>query len=680
MRTRRHLTALFAVAWVGLGVLGAASLAAAAVPSWTTYDHDSARTATDPDTGSPVAPTPAWSTPAALDGSVWAQPLIDGSTVYVATENDTVYALNAATGAVAWQRSVGTPVPSSSLPCGDISPTVGITSTPVIDPSTGRIYVVADVLRSGAVQHQLDALSLATGAPVAGFPVAVDPPGQDPKAILNRGALALDGGRVIIPYGGNDGDCSSYHGWLVSAPASGGGSTSAFEVDGGSGESRGAIWGAGDGPSQDAAGDLFVETGNGNSTNADLQESVVELGPSMRVLAHWTPANWKTLDNNDTDLGSAEPLPLPDGLLFVAGKDGVGRLVSATALGTSGQVFSAPACSSGGVYGASLYRDGIIYVPCSGGLVALSLSSSGAPSFTKVAGFAAPAAASGPPIYAGGLIWSTGWRDTQLLYGLDPTSGSVRYQTSPGSFEHFVAPSAGGGRLFVATGSRVTALRIEAFPPATATALTSSANPARAGTPITLTASVTPAPDGGTIAFTAAGVALPGCGAVPVNAAGRAACATTLSVGSHPLQAQYTGDAFYGPSASAPLAEKVTAAAPALSRVSIAPRQTTAVRGTILRLYLSEASLVDVQISRLRAGRRFRRRCIVNAHRGSRCTTAVHARSINVHARAGADRVRLALRGLPSGRYVITVSARNGDGQRSAPVTVRLQVLRPRRR
>ncbi|HWD84509.1 MAG TPA: PQQ-binding-like beta-propeller repeat protein [Solirubrobacteraceae bacterium] len=445
------------------GFMLAATAAAAAVPAWTTYNHDGGRSATDPDSTTPVAPAVAWST-AALDGPAYAQPLVYGSRVYVATENDTIYALDAATGAVVWQRSVGTPVPAGSLPCGDISPTVGITSTPVIDPAAGRIYAVADVLAGGAVHHQLAAVDLTTGAPVAGFPVAVDPPGQDPKAILQRSALALDAGRVIIPYGGNDGDCSTYHGWLVSVAESGTGAQAIFEVDSAPGESQGAIWGAGDGPSQDGGGHLFVETGNGNSSTLDYQESVVELDPSLNVIAHWAPSNWKALDSSDTDLGSSEPLPLPGGLLFVAGKDGIGRLVSATALTATGEVFSAPVCASGGVFGASLYSAGVVYVPCSGGLRAVSLSGT---SFTPRAGFSAPAAAIGPPIFAGGLVWSTGW-NTGTLYGLDPATGAIRFQTAPGNFAHFATPSAGGGRLFMAAGSRVSALTIASVPPATA--------------------------------------------------------------------------------------------------------------------------------------------------------------------------------------------------------------------
>ena len=672
--TRATRLAIVTGALLALGVAGAT----AAVPGWTTYDHDSARSATDPDSTAAVTPTAAWSAAVPLDGPVWAQPLVYGSRAYVVTENDTVYALDTATGAVVWQRSVGTPVPSGDLPCGDITPTVGITSTPAIDPATGRIYAVADVLIGGAVEHQLVALDLDTGALASGFPVAVDPPGQDPKAILQRGALALDAGRVIIPYGGNDGDCSTYHGWLVSAAQSGAGAQTTFEVDSGSGESQGAIWGAGDGPSQDAAGDLFVETGNGNSSTPDFQESVVQLGPSLAVLAHWTASNWKALDTSDLDLGSAEPLPLPGGLLFVAGKDGVGRLVSATALGSAGQVFSAQVCSSGGVFGASLYRAGVIYVPCSGGLVALAVTTASGPSFTPLAGFSAPAGASGPPIFAGGLVWSTGWRSTGILYGLDPATGAVRFQTALGSFAHFATPSAGGGRLFVAAGSKVSALTISAFPPATTITLAASANPVTAGRPVTLTATVAPAPDAGAISFTAAGVALPGCGAVNIAAGtGQATCRATLTAGRHPLQAAYTGDAYFGASTSAVLAEVVAPLpGPKLSRVHLGSRRFTARQGTILSLTLSQAAQLRIQVSRTLSGHKRGRRCRLGLKHGRRCSVSRRARRLAFHGHGGSNRLRLRLRGLSPGNYAATVVAVGQSSRRSKTVTVRFTIIR----
>src|SRR5947209_5019176 len=141
--------------------------AAAAVPAWTTYRHDDGRSGVDPDSASPVAPARAWQS-TALDGAMWSQPLLYGSRVYVATQNDTVYALDAATGAVVWQQHVATPVPSGQLPCGNISPVVGIISTPVIDPAAARIFVVGDTWDGSTIRHELFGLDLGTGSVTVG--------------------------------------------------------------------------------------------------------------------------------------------------------------------------------------------------------------------------------------------------------------------------------------------------------------------------------------------------------------------------------------------------------------------------------------------------------------------------------------------------------------------------------
>ncbi|HKO26401.1 MAG TPA: PQQ-binding-like beta-propeller repeat protein, partial [Solirubrobacteraceae bacterium] len=245
--------------------------AGATTPQWTTYRHDAARSGIDPDSANPVTPSQAWQTPA-LDGQVYGQPLVYGSDVYVATENDSIYALNAATGAVDWSTHLATPEASSMAPCGDISPAIGITGTPVIDPATNRIYAVgavSDGVHSSSVRHELFALDLTSGHQVAGFPVAVDPPlpsGGAPRNQLQRPGLALDQGRILIGYGGNDGDCNTYWGWLVSAPESGSGALSSFQAD--PHFDAGAIWGSGNAPAIDASGKVFIATGNGTSSTS----------------------------------------------------------------------------------------------------------------------------------------------------------------------------------------------------------------------------------------------------------------------------------------------------------------------------------------------------------------------------------------------------------------------------
>ena len=186
--------------------------------------HGPSTTTTPPGSGNDTSGTdldpagPAWTSPT-LDGQLYGEPLEATGRVFVATEADTVYALAADSGAVLWSTTIGTPVPSGDLPCGNISPTVGITSTPVVDPALGEIFVVGDELVDGA-PHQLLGLEIYTGAVL--LRQVVDPPGAYTPAILQRASLTLDQGRVVFGYGGNDGDCTNYHGWVVSVPESGG--------------------------------------------------------------------------------------------------------------------------------------------------------------------------------------------------------------------------------------------------------------------------------------------------------------------------------------------------------------------------------------------------------------------------------------------------------------------------
>src|SRR5689334_6168303 len=184
---------------------------------WSTYDHDPARTGVAPDGPSSAASVRRqWAT-APLDGDVYAQPLVVGNRVVVATENDTVYSLDAATGAVVWSAHVGEPVAASSLPCGDVDP-VGITGTPVVDPGAGRVYVVGLVRPLRDVLFDLD---LATGRVLASTPV--DAPGANPAVHNQRAALTLSGGRVYVPFGGRYGDCGDYHGRVTSVAVTPGG-------------------------------------------------------------------------------------------------------------------------------------------------------------------------------------------------------------------------------------------------------------------------------------------------------------------------------------------------------------------------------------------------------------------------------------------------------------------------
>ncbi|HEX4163028.1 MAG TPA: PQQ-binding-like beta-propeller repeat protein, partial [Acidimicrobiales bacterium] len=191
-----------------------------ATTSWTVYHGDSLGTGADLSGVTFSPPNHAWTSPA-LDGQIYGEPLEATGRVFVATENDTIYALAANTGAVLWSTHVGTPVQSSDVPCGDISPSVGITGTPVLDVGRGEIFAVADTLSAGVPAHVLVGLDMFHGTFKMSTPV--DPGhGQSPAAILQRTGLNLSGGNVVFGYGGNDGDCSSYSGWVMSVPEDGG--------------------------------------------------------------------------------------------------------------------------------------------------------------------------------------------------------------------------------------------------------------------------------------------------------------------------------------------------------------------------------------------------------------------------------------------------------------------------
>jgi outer membrane protein assembly factor BamB len=634
----------------GLALCALAGAARAAVPAWTTYRHDAAGSGIDPDSTSPVAPAQAWQ--AALDGKVYGEPLVYGSTVYAATENDTVYALNAATGAIAWQKHLATPVPSGQLPCGDISPTVGITSTPVLDPASGAIYVVAATWDGTSVKHQLFGLHLSDGSPVGGLPVIVDPPGSDPPAQLQRASLTLDAGKVIIGFGGNYGDCGSYHGWLVAVPE-GGGPLQTFEVD--KSTNQGAIWGAGNAPPVDSAGDIWTSTGNGSSSSFGLQESVIKLDANLNVLDHWAPSNWSSLDSSDTDLGSSMPLLLPGGLVFEMGKQGVGYLLSASNLGGTGgaPAYSASVC--GGSWGGGIYLNGVIYVTCSNGLHALALNTT-ARTFAPMSGWTVNSNAVGPPIEAGGLVWSAGWNNG-VLYGLDPASGATKFSASLGSFEHFVSPSAGGGRLFVGNGSALTAFQIAALPGVTptTTTLASSANPALVGKAVAYRAVVTPAPDAGTVEFTDGATAIPGCAAVPISGSPGSAVATCavsyFFASRHAIAATYSGDGSFGAS-RATLVEVVNAVAPVISHLQAG----SVGRRLRLRLTISQPARLTIRVYR-RTGRRLSRKA-----------------TLTLVVRAGRDTLTPRMRALQPGRYVVTVVALTLAGGHSRTYTTTLAV------
>lgn len=389
---------------------------------------------------------PLWSAPPKLDGAVYAEPLACLGYVFVATENNTVYALNSSGGLV-WKTHLGPPVPGSALPCGDIDPS-GITGTPVIDPSTGALYVVAYLAPARApVHHVLFGLDVRTGAVASA--VAADPRGMNVTAQQQRGALALEGGVVYVPYGGLDGDCANYHGWVVGLPESGAPLYS-YQVPT---HREGGIWSAA-GISLAPNGTLLVATGNGDSTSTfDFGDSVIALSPQLSVEGYFAPSNWAGLNRNDTDIGSVAPTVLPDGNVFQIGKAGVGYLLNGANLGgIGGQLADLPICA--GAYGGTARVGGDVLVPCTDGVFDVNTTATGLSVLWHSGGFDA-----GSPIVTGNLVWVVDESNATLL-GLNLSSGGLLFAFHLGSVEHFISPTVDGGAVVVAAGDVIEAFGV----------------------------------------------------------------------------------------------------------------------------------------------------------------------------------------------------------------------------
>jgi outer membrane protein assembly factor BamB len=398
---------------------------------WLTYHGDNARTGYEA-VSNFTSVTCDW-TSGTLDGAVYAEPLVYGGAVFVATENNSVYSLNATTGALMWRTNLGPPVAGNELQCGNINPS-GITGTPVIDASTGLIFVVA----FSHLHHFLYGLVLQTGAVSSNR--SAEPPGFIDTTQQERSALTLANGMVYVPYGGLAGDCGQYHGWVVGLSANGTGSMDVYQVPT---TREGAVW-APSGAAVDSSGTLYIATGNGASNDIfDHGDSVISLSPSLSETGYFAPTNWVALNDNDQDLGSVGPTIVGPDLLFQIGKEGVGYLLNSSSLGgIGGQLFSANVCVE--AFGGTAYAAANLFVPCTDGLLDLRISGD---SFSTV--WQTQSFISGPPIVTGGVVWTVD-TSTGTLYGFSVATGHEAYSFPLGSVVHFCTPASGDGRLFVA--------------------------------------------------------------------------------------------------------------------------------------------------------------------------------------------------------------------------------------
>jgi len=429
---------------------------AAGVPAdWPTYGGGFGRDAVD--ATSPALEkgvTPAWTSPA-LDGAVYGEPLLYGGEVLVATESDTVYALSAADGTVAWSDHLATPVPSSALPCGDIAPTVGVTSTMVVDPASGTLFVSAARSNGGAVQHWVYALDVARHRLL--WSRDVDQPGWTASAQLQRAGLALAGGDVVVGFGGNYGDCGAYHGWVVGVPETGTGAVLAYRVPT---AREGAVW-APSGVTVDSSGDVFAVTGNGAAGPGrafDHGNAVVELSPGLAERGYFAPSDWAQDSAGDLDLASTAAMAVGGSELFVVGKERTAYLLRADDLGgIGGQEASLPVCNA---RGGNAFLAPYAYVVCPDDGTVVQVRVGPGASLSRGWTWRSPTGGAGSPTIAGGVLWSID-PGASVLYGADLSTGATRYRLplATGTPPHFAAPSAAGGLLVVAGARAVEAFR-----------------------------------------------------------------------------------------------------------------------------------------------------------------------------------------------------------------------------
>ncbi|WP_051969448.1 choice-of-anchor D domain-containing protein [Kitasatospora azatica] len=309
---------------------------------------------------------------APVNGQVYAQPVVIGSTVVVATETNHVYGLDAATGAVKWTDTYGAPWPASgettpgaTWSCGDLAPYIGITSTPVFDPASGYVFLTSK--EDGGTYHQaptwkMHAISPTTGAEKPGFPVLIGgSPSNDPTVVFNpveqgqRAGLLLMNGVVYAGFGSVC-DHGAWRGY-VAGVSTGGAQTALWADETGTANHGGGIWAAGGGLVGDNQGHIEFSTGNGvsppvgpgSSPPSTMSESVISLtvqgDGSLRASDFFSPSDASFLDQNDRDLGSGGVMAIPDSygtaavphLAVTEGKDGRVFLLNRDNLGGHSQ-------------------------------------------------------------------------------------------------------------------------------------------------------------------------------------------------------------------------------------------------------------------------------------------------------------------------------------------------------
>jgi hypothetical protein len=414
-----------------------------------------------------------------VDGDVYAQPLFLGGVeipgkgrhdvLFIATEHDSVYAFDAYgnPSTPLWQASFlkdgFTTVPARDAECPFIAPEIGITSTPVIDPDSGTLYVLARTRdRTGFLDNvyaqRLHALAVTTGVEKFGGPVEIrasmsgsgtgsssgklsfNPLRDNPRAalLLNRGVIYLTWASAC--------DVGPYHGWVMAYGARSLRQEAVFNASPDADDS--GIWEGDTGPAADKAGNIFLATGNGRFDAAkggrDYGDSLLKLnGESLKLSDYFVPYNAADLDANDSDLGSGGPMLLPDQsgayphLAVVEGKGGVLYLVDRDHMGHwqpgnnshAVQTMAVP----NGVFGSMAYWNHYVYLLSDGDALRQFALIDGKLSPKAASGF--PGVSATPTLSANGLDDGIVWL-LRSKVGNTPDQPAALYAYDPANVAH----------------------------------------------------------------------------------------------------------------------------------------------------------------------------------------------------------------------------------------------------
>jgi hypothetical protein len=447
-----------------------------------------------------------------VDGNVLAQPLMvsnfqmpDGTThnvLIIATGHDTVYAYDAQTYAILWQVSLGTSQPSGDVGCGDIEPEYGISSTPVIVRSganAATIYVVAATEPAHLSFHtQLHALDLGTGkdimkvreiAPTAklktGGKIHFDPQNQ-----WNRSSLVYANGSIYMGIGSHcDNNAGAISGWVLSFSAANLKPTGKFNtIEAKAGYELASVWMSGYAVAVDAENNILAVTGNGNfNTGKGMKgygESVLSLQSDLKKLnSTFTPADYQSLNNGDTDFGSGGVMVLPKQpgqtapeMAVAAGKEGSYFLLNVGKLGGehTGDKGALQKLSLGGCWCGSAFYVGpsgpVVFYQGNGDVLrAFSVATGSSPSLTQIgqttdgagSGGSFPIVSSNGTTANTGVIWVIHRNSTMQLEAYDAGNlGAPLFNSNAGNWSNgsrgYLTPLVANGRVYVPAYQTVT--------------------------------------------------------------------------------------------------------------------------------------------------------------------------------------------------------------------------------